>query len=156
MTSIIDTLGITQTIYARKALINMFMYVSDHYDALIQNVAVPLFYLNDEYLLLGNDAITQLNVIDSNGLEANSNVKYHSLLDVVDKASTPMGKRFVKFRLASPLVNHSKLTKIYDTVDLVRSKNIIESIDKYLKSVHDLERMFRKITLKALHPIQFV
>lgn len=152
MTSIIDTLGLSSYIYVRKALIHMLTYVSDHYQNLIKDICEPEFYLNDTNLVLGNDAINQLNIVD--GIDNGG--KINSLMDVINKASTSMGKRYVKFRLVSPYTDVDTLNNIYDTVELFMNNDFYGSIDKVLKKISDIERSSRKIKLNILHPNQIV
>ena len=156
MTSIIDTLGLSKHIYARKALVGLLTYVSDHYENLVKGLAEPVFYLNEQNLVLGNDAINQLNIVDSYVPDTPGAVKFHNLLDVVNKACTGMGKRYVKFRLVSPYTDVKKLNNIYDIVDtLCRSKSIV-NIEKQLRKIHDIEKLYRKIKMRILHPMQIV
>lgn len=154
LTSIIDTLGLSLYSYARKALVNLLVYVSDHYEGLVKGLLEPKFYLSDSTLILGNDAINQLNIVSS---KTDTNVKFHNLLDVVNKASTGMGKRYVKFRLVSPYTNPDTLNNIYEAVEKLQSKpDILEKLDKTLKKIQDIERLFRKIKLGVLHPTNMV
>lgn len=157
MTSIIDTLGLSKTIYARKALVNLITYVSDHYDDLVTGISEPIFYLNESNMILGNDAINQLNVVD-NGIQIDipGTVRYRNLLDVINKASTGMGKRYVKFRVASPYTDHNILNEIYDIVEVLLDRRLTDTIDKIMRRIHDIERMYRKIKMQILHPMQMV
>jgi DNA mismatch repair protein MutS len=157
MTSIIDTLGLSKTIYARKALVNLFVYVSDHYDSLVKGVTEPVFYLGNDSLVLGNDAINQLNIIDDRGLiDAPGSVKFRNLLDVINKAYTPMGRRYVKFRLVSPYIDPVAINYIYDNVDVMLDDDTYEGIGEILNKIHDIERLYRKLTINVLSPMQMV
>lgn len=157
MTSIIDTLGLSKTIYARKSLVNLLTYVSDHYEDLVKGVMEPVFYLSSMFMTLGNDAINQLNIVDNKNItDTPGSVKFHNLLDVINKASTGMGKRYIKMRLISPYTDTETLTEIYDTVDVMLNKSFYQQIETVLKNVYDIERMIRKISLAVLHPLQMV
>ena len=157
MTSIVDTLGLSKTIFACKSLVNLLTYVSDHYEDLVKGVSEPVFYLSNMFMTLGNDAINQLNIVDNkNIIDAPGAVKFHNLLDVINKASTGMGKRYVKMRLISPYTDTHHLTEIYDIVDILLNKSFYQKIDPLLKNVCDIERIFRKISLSVLHPMQMV
>jgi DNA mismatch repair protein MutS len=157
MTSIIDTLGMSRTIYARKALVNLLIYLSDHLDKLVKGLSDPNFYLSGNCLILGNDAINQLNVIDNRGLiDTTGSVKFHNLLDVINKSYTPMGRRYIKFRLVSPYTDPTTINQIYDNVDAVLENDNYETIGKILGRIHDIERLFRKLSLKMLSPMQMV
>ncbi|VBB17955.1 DNA mismatch repair ATPase MutS [Yasminevirus sp. GU-2018] len=156
MTSIIDTLGLSKHIYARKALVNLLTYVSDHYEDLVKGVADPVFYLNEQNLVLGNDAINQLNIVDSSAPDVPGAVKFHNLLDVVNKASTGMGRRYIKFRLVSPYTDVDKLNTIYNAVETLARSKMFGTVDKQLRRIHDIERLYRKVKMCVLHPMQMV
>lgn len=156
LTSIIDTLGLSKTMYARKSLVCLLTYVSDHHDDLIKGLNDPVFYLNDTNMILGNDAVNQLNIVDGSKIEMPGTIKYHNLLDVINKASTGMGKRYIKMKLMSPYVDPTRLTNIYEIVDVLLKDNFYFNVDKYLRRIQDIERLYRKFFLHRLHPSQLV
>jgi len=155
ITDIMDTLGISQTIYARKSLTTLLSYLSDHYEKLITGIKPPKFYLGNRYLTLGNDAINQLNVVESTKGK-DSNTKVNNLLDVLNKASTNMGKRYVKIKLVSPLTDPNELNKIYNIVEYMMRKNLYMKLETHLKGISDIERLERKIGLSMLNPNELI
>jgi DNA mismatch repair protein MutS len=156
MTSIIDTLGMSKTIYCCKSLVNLLTYVSDHYDDLVRDIAEPLFYLSEMYMTLGNDAINQLNIVDNKNTDVPGSVKFGNLMDVINRASTGMGKRYIKMRFVSPYTDVNMLNTIYDTVDVLNTDNYYKSLEPILKNIHDVERLYRKLSLSLLHPMHMV
>jgi DNA mismatch repair ATPase MutS len=157
MVSIIDTLGLGNKHYARKSLVYLLSYVSDHFESLIKGIKEPVFHLRDSKLILGNDAINQLDIVDKKlNADIPGTMKYHNLLDVVSKASTSMGKRFIKMTLISPYTDPIKLQKIYDIAEIMIENDYYKKPESYLKSIHDIERLYRKIELNMLHPIHMV
>lgn len=156
MTSIIDTLGLSKTMYARKSLVCLLTYVSDHHDDLIKGLREPVFYLNETNMILGNDAVNQLNIVDGSKIEMPGSVRYHNLLDVINKASTGMGKRYIKMKLMSPYVDPKKLKTIYDIVEVLLNDDFYQNVDKFLRRIQDVERMYRKLYLQRLNPSQLI
>jgi len=154
MTSIIDTLGLSKHIYARKALVNLLTYISDHYEDLVIGVLEPVFYLNESNMILGNDAINQLDIVDNSLSDIPGAVKYHNLMDVVNKAFTGMAKRFIKFRLASPYTDVDTLNNVYDISELLLKQKLNDTLEKILRRINDVERLFHKMKMYILHPIQ--
>ena len=156
MTSIVDTLGLSKTIYARKSLVCLLTYISDHYEDLVKGISEPIFYLNDKNMILGNDAINQLNVVNNGPLDMTGSVKFHNLMDVINRGNTGMGKRYIKMRLISPYTDPVVLQDIYDTVEVLLKYDFYQGVEKFLRRIHDVERMNRKISLTVLHPMQLV
>jgi DNA mismatch repair protein MutS len=155
ITGIMDTIGISQTIYARKSLTTLLTYLSDHYEKLISGIKQPRFYLGNRYLTLGNDAINQLNVVESSRGK-DGNTKVHNLLDVLNKAATNMGKRYVKIKLVSPLTDPKELNMIYDIVEYMMRKGLYMKLESDLKGISDIERLERKLGLSMLNPNELV
>lgn len=147
---ILDSLGISKSIYARKSLTALMTYLSDHYEKLIVGIKHPEFYLSNSFLILGNDAINQLNIVNNDFSTTNS--KVNNLMDVIDVAATHMGKRFVKLRMVSPLTDPNELTKIYNIVDYVLRKGIYIKLEPDLKAISDIERLERKMSLAMINP----
>ena len=80
------------------------------------------------------------------------------LFDVVNNTSTPLGRRFLKDRLASPLISHIELKNIYDhTAELVEN-HFYKDVENSLTCITDIERTERKMSLciLILHPFDFV
>jgi len=150
LTNIIDTLELSKTIYATKALVLLLVYISDFKDSLITNLEEPVFDIDSNKLVLGNDAINQLNIVDNNS------TKNDNLLDVINSAETPMGKRYVKSRLVSPYTETQVIQNIYDTVENILHNDYHIVSNNYLKKIGDIERLYRKIVLQIIHPMHFL
>src|SRR5207253_2105954 len=103
----LEILGLERMTYATISLAIILHYISEHSKILLKNLSWPTIYLYNEHLILGNNAIEQLNIIDSNSLES-YNDKYKSLFDVINKTSTPMGKRLLKENLLNPISQKNK------------------------------------------------
>lgn len=154
--SIIDALGLSKYIYVRKSLVNLLSYVADHYNDLFKNIHEPVFHLHATNMILGNDAINQLNITENNKSYSSKNVKYHNLLSVVNMANTGMGKRYIKMRLVYPFTHPETLEKIYTIVDHLLHDDYYLQIESYLKNIVDIERFGRKLILCSLHPMHMV
>lgn len=156
MVSIIDTLGLSKKPYSRNAFVYLLTYIHDHVETLIKGIKEPIYHLHDSHLVLGNDAINQLDIIGNSSDNAIQNNNYRGVYDVVNKAFTGMGKRYIKMMLVSPHTSPDTLNKIYNIVDVLLKKDYYCCIEKYLKSIHDIERLNRKLSINMLHPIHIV
>lgn len=158
MISIIDSLNLNSYCYVRKSLIHLLTYVSDHYNSLIKELNEPKFYFKDTKLFLGNDAINQLNIIGNTNKTTSTLFRYNNLMDVINKANTPMGKRYINMKFISPITNPIKLNKIYSIVDeIINNKKLIyNTLSKKLTTIYDIEKLYRKLVIGVLHPSQIV
>jgi DNA mismatch repair protein MutS len=87
--------------------------------------------------------------------------KKHSLLWVIDKTKTAMGKRMIKSWIERPLMSISKIVKRQNAVgELVDSPMMRDSIREALTGVNDIERLMTRIVYgtanaKELKSLQF-
>jgi DNA mismatch repair protein MutS len=156
MVSIIDTLGLSQSSYARMSFVNLLTYIYDHVESLIKGIKEPVFHLQDMKLVLGNDAINQLDIINNKPKDNIQKHNYNGLYDVVNKAHTGMGKRYIKMMLISPHTNPDTLNNIYNIVDILLQNDYFCHIESYLKTINDIERLNRKLSINMLHPSHLV
>jgi len=166
MSDCFEYLGIHKTIYCRNCFISLLVYIANHLTILITGLSLPVFHLNDKHLILGNDAIHQLNVVSMDNsmdkigkkdkIDKMGKKDYRNLIDVINLASTNMGKRFINARLVSPLTDPQELQKIYEIAELFIKKNRYTSVINYLKNIKDIERMYRNIKLSTIHPMHMV
>ncbi|AAV50628.1 DNA mismatch repair ATPase MutS [Acanthamoeba castellanii mimivirus] len=152
----LEILGLERRNYAAVSLMMMLKYIAEHNVLLLKNLSYPEIYLYNKHLILGNNAIEQLNVIDSNNLEL-YNSKISSVFDVINKTSTPMGKRFLKDNLLNPLSQENKkeIIKRYDYIEALIQGNIFKEIKTELKNIYDIERLHRRMAVGAIVPYEF-
>lgn len=155
ITDILDNLGISRAHYARNSLATLLTYLSDHYDKLVTGIKVPKFYFGNQTMILGNDAIIQLDIIGSERAK-NTESKIQNLIDIIDKTLTNMGKRYLNMKLSSPIIDPVELNKTYDIVEYMMKKSIYIELEGHLKGIFDIERLERKMSLKMLNPSEFV
>jgi DNA mismatch repair protein MutS len=152
---IFNSLGINDMTLVRKSLVAMLSFISNYYGKTISGTKPPTQYIGSTYLQLGNDAINQLNVI------APENKK--GLIDYLNVAQTPMGKRFVRLRLISPLASGSatingvpvgidELNKTYKIVERIRNKSLHMPLEKSLKRISDIDKLKHRMVMSRFTP----
>jgi DNA mismatch repair protein MutS len=150
----IEYLELETRALARNAFAILVQYCFDHNPNFITRLELPSVYQRDRVMHLGNNAVHQLNVFPSCGkdhLGAQSSVR--SLFDVVNKTSTPMGRRFLKAALASPLVDPCELQRRYDLIAGIAAADLETELSAAMSQVGDIERLQRKMALGTLHPM---
>lgn len=154
--SAIEILNLERKPYAIISLMIGLKYIAGHNLLLVRNLRMPEIYLHNKYLILGNNAVEQLNIVDSNKLES-YNRKIESVFDVVNKTSTPMGKRYLKENLLAPMSQENKqciLTR-YDCIEALCHNDLYEKIHAELKNIYDMERLHRRMALGIIAPYEF-
>ena len=141
----IEYLDLERYPYTTEALAILIEFIIEHDEAIIGKLNLPLFLGESRYLYLGNNALEQLGVISRSKSEV-------TLLTLIDKTSTAFGKRLLRERLLSPIVDREILEKRYDLTEKLLPHS--EQYDTHLKNIYDLERITRRIKLQKLHPIE--
>jgi DNA mismatch repair protein MutS len=95
-------------------------------------------------LCLGENALVQLHMIvqDTTGNK-------QDVLSLVDKTSSPMGKRALRERLLKPLADPKKIQENLDQVEMW-TKMDIGTFSKRLRGMTDVHRLYRKIQQGSL------
>lgn len=154
--SVIQDLQLERRNYSTISLMIILKYISVHNVILLKNLIIPQIYYYNQHLILGNNAIEQLNVIDSNKLES-FNKKIESLFDVINKTSTPMGKRLLKENLVNPLSLEKKdeINNRYNLIEELIKNDLYKKIKEELKNIYDMERLHRKMAIGMITPYEF-
>jgi len=125
----------------------------DHNENVIRKIKKPEFWIYDKHLILYHNALYQLNIISLNNHE---NHKYKSLFHIIDKTSTPLGKRYLKYLLYNPSTDIDLINKRYNLIEEFINKNCIEKTENLLNEIIDIERLHRKMSIEKLHPYEFL
>lgn len=158
MISPIEMLELERTEYTRMSFMLLLDFVKDHSEDILNDINIPEDYIDTSRLILGNNAIYQLNVISDvniNSAKKESN-NIDSLFSVVNNTSTAMGYRLLKDRLVSPFISVNDIEKIYTQTELFLSEKFYNNIEENLSSISDIERLYRKMLLLRLAPYELV
>ncbi|MBR3149634.1 MAG: DNA mismatch repair protein MutS [Eubacterium sp.] len=100
------------------------------------------FYENEDFMSLDINARRNLELTRS----MMTGEKRHSLLWVIDKTKTAMGKRMLRDWLERPLVNVTKITKRQNAVgELLDNSMLRDEIRAELSGIKDMERLLSRI-----------
>lgn len=158
----IEYIGMERYNYSMISFMILLDYINNINKCVLKKLHIPKKFCKQPTLYLGNNPQMQLSIVPNNQLETyKKNIT--SLLDVVDNTCTSMGKRYLKSKLNSPMVDISELNNIYDITELLCSKieNKEKSVYLYqeytniLSSVGDIEKIFRKMILEIVDAKEF-
>jgi len=143
--SAIEYLDLERHPYTTEALAILIDFIIEHDETIISKMNRPMFLGASRYLYLGNNALEQLGVIARGNSEL-------TLLELIDRTSTAFGRRLLKERLLSPILDRDILEARYDLSEKLMRNS--EKYDTHLKHIYDLERIVRRIKVKKLHPLE--
>ena len=155
----IEYLDLENLSYGRLSFIILLNYAYDHSHNIISKIAKPELFSEGKYLNLGNNAMFQLNLFtfdkDNMSNIYNDKTQFKSLFDVLNKTSTPMGRRMLKQSMSQPLVNTQHIQSRYDTIVQLIEDSKWQQIEQRLIGINDIERSSRKIDLGIINPSDF-
>ena len=153
--SIIEYLGLEREPEIILSYIYMLQFVYEHKIENTLSLHKPQFKQNKNHLLLSHNCVEQLNVIDN---KKSSLEKYSSLLSILNKCATAIGRRLCKERILYPILDSKELEKRYELISFFQNKidneYIYESCIQYLKKIIDVEKLHRKMGINLLHPYE--
>jgi DNA mismatch repair protein MutS len=141
----IEYLDLERFPYASESLSILINVIIDHDPAIIEKMNRPVFLGTNRYMYLGNNAAEQLGIISRDPDEM-------TLLKLIDKTSTAMGKRLLRERLLNPICDPKLLEERYDLIEKMQGH--VAPLETKLKEVYDLERILRRLKLGKLHPYE--
>lgn len=141
----IEHLDLERTPMISEALAVLVHFVIEHDFHIIQKLSRPQLIDNRRYMYLGNSAFDQLGVISKDKDEM-------TLLRLIDKSVTAIGKRLLKERLLNPIMEEEELTRRFNLAEKVMSH--VKLLEENLRNIYDLERLSRRTNLGRLHPFE--
>jgi DNA mismatch repair protein MutS len=139
----ISSLGIGHSKAAVSALGAVILYLRNTQKT--DRIEAPSeldFYDKDDFMSLDISARRNLELTKS----MISGDKKHSLLWVVDKTKTAMGKRMLRSWIERPLVNVTKITKRQNAVaELFDNELLRDDLREALTGINDIERLLSRI-----------
>ena len=134
---------------AKKAVMAVFVYINDSYKN--ETPRAVRFFVH------GANEFMELNLTTRRNLELTETMRNKerrgSLLWVLDRTHTSMGKRKLKQFISQPLLDHMKIVARLDAVEQL-CKNVVGSgeLCAALSGIHDLERLMSRIVYKVATP----
>lgn len=141
--------------YALHSYVLLLQFTYQHMPVIIENIQYPKIYENSGNLVLYNNALYQLDVINSNvnKNKVRNSSKINCLFDVINKTSTSIGKRYLKNKMLNPITNVDELNSRYDKIEEMRPN--VEEYRLELRKIIDVERYHRKLGLLMLKPNEY-
>jgi len=126
----------------------IFAYlVEDTHHKLLSHITKIKHIHQEDFLMMDEFTLRNLEIISSNS------AKGKSLLNIIDKTSTPMGGRLLRRRLVLPLKNINEINRRLNLVEFLNKNDALRhEISQKLKSICDLDRMMGKLAAEKISP----
>jgi len=155
MLSPIEYLELDKMPYTVISLTIIIDFIQEHNKNLIKKLKLPQTLLNYNNLIMGNNAQYQLNILNGDNMLIGGKTKIKCLLDIINISTTPMGKRYTKNMLSSPMSDSKAIEEVYNNVDNILKGNIYKKLDEYLSNIYDIERLERKMSILSIQPYEY-
>ena len=135
--------------YATSAYCFLLEFIYQHNPNLINKISFPFYENNKNNIDLATHCLKQLNIIDT----TESNKEYSSILKLINKCKTVMGKRRFKNIILHPSCDIEYLKNEYNIIEyIIKEYEKLEFIRKDLSYIKDIEKLYRKINLSMVKP----
>ena len=141
----IEHLDLERNPMITESLAILIHFIIEHDYHIVQKLSTPKLIENSKFMYLGNNALEQLGIISRDRKEL-------TVLKLLDKSSTAIGKRLLKERLLNPIMKKDELNRRFDFIEKVQ--NHTRYLDEKLRGIYDLERLSRRMEVARLHPFE--
>ncbi len=142
-------LGISDMPLVKKALCAMFRYFGETQKATVKRFVSLTIHSDGEFMGLNLTTRRNLELTET----MRTKEKRGSLLWVLDKTVTSMGRRKLKTWVEQPLVSPTLILKRLDAVEaLTKDSAALYDICDALNGIYDLERLMTRVMYKSASP----
>ncbi|MCW3160636.1 DNA mismatch repair protein MutS [Chryseobacterium oryctis] len=126
----------------------IFAYlVEDTHHNLLSHITKIQVIPQEDFLMMDNFTLRNLEIVYP------SNAQGKSLLDIIDKTSTPMGGRLLRRRIILPLKSVNEINRRLSLIDFLNENDDLKyNISQLLKSISDLDRLMGKLAAEKISP----
>ena len=144
----------TDTI-ATQSFCYLLNFIQEHNNELVKKISIPEFNNTTDRMILANHTLKQLNIIDDNIMESKQYGKLSSVLTLLNKCCTPMGKRKFQYKLTNPVFDAEWLNTEYMMTELMLMEENAELVVHFrgeMKQIRDMEKMCRQLVVNKIYP----
>ncbi len=135
--------------HAISALGAMFMYLGQLQQSELANIKDVNFYTDGKYMEIDFSSRRNLELVET----MRNRERRGSLLWVLDKAKSSMGKRLLRTWVERPLLSLAQISKRHNAVDELVNNTILRSdISATLEDIRDIERIMARVVYKTANP----
>lgn len=145
----LESFGLQNQPLLQKVAASLLMYLKETQRSALHHIRNIEVYQHGETMLLDESTMRNLELFT----QAQTGELYGSLISIIDKTSTSMGGRLLRWWLAHPLVSAEKISARHDAVQAFYSDNEQrEQVLEQLGAICDLERLVGKLGTLRVNP----
>jgi DNA mismatch repair protein MutS len=140
---------------ATQSFCFLLNFLQEHNQNLVRKISIPVFNNTSDRMVLANHTLKQLNIIDDMSIDGKKSGQLSSVLSLLNKCCSPMGRRLFQCQFLNPTKDEEWLTSEYNMIEtILEEKNnyFIEFFRKQLGQIRDIEKIIRQIVLHKIYP----
>ena len=114
----------------------MIQFIHEHKIENLNHLPKPILKCDEKKLILSNNTIYQLYLVPNKEHESE---KYNSLLSILNKCDTAIGRRLCKNRLLYPILDNKILKDRYDMIEKFQKNHLYNLFKPSLRKILDIE-----------------
>tara|TARA_R110002020_G_scaffold69025_8_gene179946 strand:+ start:353 stop:3409 length:3057 start_codon:yes stop_codon:yes gene_type:complete len=137
-------------IHSANAYCFLLNFITQHNKELLKHINEPVYEKTSDNVYMATHCLKQLNIIDT-GQSVNN--KFSSVLNMMNRCKTSMGKRRLKDLILHPSTDVDYLNNEYQIMEYVNENISPKTILEYRKdfnNIRDVEKLYRKIVLNVM------
>jgi len=142
-------------VMATQSFCFLLNFLQEHNTNLVRNISIPEFNNTADRMILANHTLKQLNIIDDLSIDSKKNGQLSSVLSLLNKCCSPLGRRMFQYQLLNPTTNIEWLQNEYSIIETMLLPENIQFIDMFRKNltqIRDIEKICRQLVLLKVYP----
>jgi DNA mismatch repair protein MutS len=142
-------------ILATQSFCYLLNFIQEHNPNLVKKIHLPDFNNTSNRVVLANHTLSQLNIIGDLSEDSKKMGKLSSVMAMLNKCCSPMGKRLFQRQLMNPTFDEDWLQKEYTMVETMLEEpqyDMIELIRNQMAKLRDINKVCRQLVLKTIYP----
>ena len=119
-------------------------FAYEHNENILQKLNKPITIDTNDRLILTYNSVKQLNILPN--IYSERQIQYDSLLSIVNKCKTSMGKRLLKYMLTKSITSVDTLNNRYNSIDFLRQN--VDNTHRY-KLIEQPTSKYNRFTTKS-------
>jgi DNA mismatch repair protein MutS len=142
-------------ILATQSFCYLLNFIQEHNPTLVRRICLPEFNNTSKRVILPNHTLLQLNIIGDMSAENKKMGKLSSIMSLLNKCNSPMGRRLFQHQLTNPTFDENWLSKEYSMIATMTDGehyDMVDSFRKQLSKLRDIDKICRQIVVKTIYP----
>ena len=142
-------------ILATQSFCYLLNFIQEHNPTLVRRICLPEFNNTSKRVILPNHTLLQLNIIGDMSAENKKMGKLSSIMSLLNKCNSPMGRRLFQHQLTNPTFDENWLSTEYSMIANMTDGehyDMVDSFRKQLSKLRDIDKICRQIVVKTIYP----